>query len=74
MFDGAELSMVYGTQTTSQQAQPEVNIPKSTESHATPPEPIYVPPPAMYAEQPGKNLSNTNTNNNQIVSLHLNLH
>lgn len=60
MFDGADLSVVYGNMSQQQMGQqpppvapmPELTVPKSSQSHAMPPEPPYNPPVAMYAQQP----------------------
>lgn len=62
MFDGTDLSVAYGSynsadtgafqQQHQQQHQlPQQDLPKATASHAMPPEPVYAPPPAMYAQQ-----------------------
>ena len=63
MFDGADLSLVYGAGSLAgvpppppppQQPigpMPELTVPKSTQSHAMPPDPPYAPPSAMYAQQ-----------------------
>lgn len=62
MFDGTDLSVAYGSSfepmpTQPQQLQPQVAdppIPKSSASHAVPPDAQYAPPPAMYAQQSPK--------------------
>ena len=67
MFDGTDLSMAYGsmyetapasapTQTNTQmnQSSPDLPLPKATTSHATPPDQVYTPPPAMYFSQTAK--------------------
>jgi hypothetical protein len=65
MFDGTDLSLAYGNsfeppsnsnyQNMQQPPDPtNMKIPKSTSSHEMPPDPPYVPPPAMYAQQSPK--------------------
>jgi hypothetical protein len=63
MFDGTDLSMAYGSMYEMPPAPPQmavntqiphtadIPLPKSTASHATPPDQQYAPPPAMYAQQ-----------------------
>lgn len=65
MFDGADLSVVYGSSQLypqpsvpppapsppPAQPMPELTVPRSTQSHAMPPDPPYTPPSAMYAQQ-----------------------
>ena len=58
MFDGTDLSVAYGSYNDHHsQQQPQFQQPhdlpanKATASHAMPPEPVYAPPPAMYAQQ-----------------------
>lgn len=65
MFDGTDLSMAYGTSFDAPASmmpaapQPSPQMPpmepmqtKGTASHATAPDVVYAPPPAMYAQQP----------------------
>lgn len=67
MFDGTDLSMAYGSMYETPMAPPpqvstqpahtaDLPLPKSTASHATPPEQTYAPPMAMYATQPAAKL------------------
>lgn len=63
MFDGTDLSLAYGSSYDAQpqmQQQPQLAPPANTSepvvskgsmSHAMPPETVYAPPPAMYAQQ-----------------------
>jgi hypothetical protein len=66
MFDGTDLSLAYGGSVYDPSPMPQVaqvappppppmptmEVPKSTVSHAQPPDIIYNPPSAMYAQQP----------------------
>ena len=69
MFDGADLSVVYGNsgngyydnplQPVAQDRppvapMPELTVPRSTQSHAMPPDPPYSPPTDMFAQQSPK--------------------
>lgn len=68
MFEGTDLSAAYGDYASQMMPpaptqlmanpppQPAISapVPKSTESHAMPPEVAYAPPPAMYAQQSPK--------------------
>lgn len=70
MFDGTDLSMAYGSMYELPQATPQMAVdvpqvhhtaehpvPKSTASHAMPPDVPYNPPPAMHAQQPYAKIS-----------------
>jgi hypothetical protein len=63
MFDGTDLSMAYGSMyeapaapspspPPAQEMPMSAPVPKATASHAMPPEQSYLPPQAMYAQQP----------------------